>query len=258
MNFSQMEPHVVPQTAHQAGLFCCHTCMLLVRMPERVAGQDRQNQGHNQEVSLCPRCGTRLYARKPASVARCWALLVTAAVLYIPANVLPIMTVIRFGQGEPNTIWSGIIHLLESGMWPLSLLIFFASMVVPVLKLCVLVFLLLSVQFHWRWRPRKRTRMYHMMEMFGHWSMVDIFLVSILTALVQLDQLTSIEPGIGATYFGAVVILTMLAAKSFDPRLIWDNLGDPSKSATPLSPMTPLNSMTPPNPSTANTGVQPP
>lgn len=201
------------RTARQAGLIRCHTCTLLISM----------NITSDQAPS-CPRCRTPLHLRKPESLSRTWALLLTAVIFYIPANLLPVMTVTRFGQGEPDTILSGIQHLLESGLWPLAALIFFASIVVPLMKLCVLVFLLLSVQQKSQWRPKDRTTLYRIMEMFGHWSMVDIFLISILTALVQLDALTRIDPGEGATFFGAVVILTMLAAKSFDPRLIWDAL----------------------------------
>lgn len=209
------------QTARQAGLIGCHTCALLVRGHE-TGGQPPP----------CPRCGTPLHSRKPASLTRTWALVLTAAILYIPANLLPIMTVIRFGRGEPDTILSGVQHLIESGMWPLAILIFFASVMVPVIKLAVLVFLLLSIQHRFRWCPKDRTTLYRIMEMFGHWSMVDIFLISILTALVQLGTLTSVEPGDGATFFGAVVVLTMLAAKSFDPRLIWDAMDEQTNPKT--------------------------
>ena len=201
-------------TARQAGLIRCHVCGLLVRSSEIIPVQSHS----------CLRCGAVLHRRKPASLTRTWVLLLTAAILYIPANLLPIMTVVRFGRGEPDTILSGVQHLLESGLWSLAFLIFFASIFVPLIKLGILVFLLLSVHRQSEWRPKDRTLLYRLMEMFGHWSMVDIFLISILTALVQLGVLTSIEPGEGATFFGAVVILTMLAARSFDPRLIWDNV----------------------------------
>ena len=212
------------QTARQAGMIGCHTCSLLVRLPATCG------------PSHCPRCGASLQLRKPASLTRTWALILTSAILYIPANILPIMTVTRFGQGEPDTILSGIQHLLESGLWPLAMLIFFASIVVPLMKLGVLVFLLLSVQKQSSWHLRERTTLYRVMEMFGHWSMVDIFLISILTALVQLGALTSVEPGSGATFFGAVVVFTMLAAKSLDPRLIWDVVDEQRLPETVLYP----------------------
>ena len=186
----------------------CHTCSFL--SVERSAHQ------------RCPRCTAPLHHRKENSINRTWALLVTAAILIVPANIYPVMTVIRFGKGEPNTIVSGILHLIESGMWGLAMIVFVASIVVPGLKLIALSFLLLSVQKRSLWRPRDRTLLYRITEVIGAWSMVDIFLVGILSALVALDALTTIRPGIGATYFGAVVVITMFAAHSFDPRLIWD------------------------------------
>jgi paraquat-inducible protein A len=133
------------------------------------------------------------------------------------------MTVIRFGQGEPSTILNGVIHLIHGGMYGLAMLIFFASVVVPVLKLAVLSFLLLSVRKNSRWRTRDRTHLFRVTEGVGAWSMVDIYVVAILVGLVNFGALTTIRPGIGATFFGAVVVFTMLAAHCFDPRLIWDS-----------------------------------
>jgi paraquat-inducible protein A len=142
--------------------------------------------------------------------------------LYIPANVYPVMTVISFGKGDPDTIWSGVQSLLASGMWPLAVLVFFASIIVPIIKLVGLTFLLVSVHYHWHWRPKQRTMLYRITEAVGRWSMIDIFMISILVALVRLEAIATIEPGAGATSFAAVVVLTMFAAMSFDPRLIWD------------------------------------
>lgn len=176
-------------------------------------------------AQLCARCGSALHARKPDSLNRTLALLCSAAILMIPANLYPVMTVIRFGQGEPNTILSGVLHLIESGMWGLALIVFFASIVVPGLKLIVLGWLLWSIHRQSSWRPRDRTQLYRVTEVVGAWSMVDVFLVGLLSALVSLDALSTIRPGIGATYFAAVVIATMFAAHCFDPRLIWDNAG---------------------------------
>jgi paraquat-inducible protein A len=170
----------------------------------------------------CPRCGTHLHHRKPNSLTRCWALLATAAILYVPANVYPVMTVISFGQGEPDTILSGVKALVEADMWPLAAIVFFASITVPVLKLCGLSFLMWSVQTRSRWRPRDRTLLFRIVEAVGRWSMIDVFMISILIALVKLGNIATIEPGIGATSFAAVVILTMIASHNFDPRLIWD------------------------------------
>ena len=190
-------------------LLNCHTCGLL---------SDAETGNHT-----CRRCGTPLHYRKRNSVERTWALLFSAAILLIPANVYPVMTLIRFGQGAPSTILSGISHLIEDGMWGLAMIVFVASIVVPILKLVVLSFLLISIQKRWSWRPRDRTLLYRITEVIGAWSMVDIFLVGLLSALVSLDALSTIRPNIGANFFAGVVILTMFAAHSFDPRLIWDN-----------------------------------
>ena len=134
------------------------------------------------------------------------------------------MTVTMSGRGEPDTILSGVKELLLGGMWPLALLVFFASITVPVLKLLVLTYLLLSVQFKSRWRPRERTILYRLTESIGRWSMIDIFVIAILVALVKLGSLATIDAGPGAVAFGGVVVTTMFAAMSFDPRLIWDAL----------------------------------
>ncbi len=173
----------------------------------------------------CPRCRARLHRRKPDSLTRCWALILTAAILYIPANVYPIMTVISFGAGSPDTILSGVKHLFESGMWPLALLVFFASITVPVLKILGLVLLLLTTQRGSRWHLRDRTRLYRVIELVGRWSMIDIFMLSILVALVRLGALATVVPGVGAISFAAVVVTTMFAAMAFDPRLMWDSAG---------------------------------
>ncbi|NKB36503.1 MAG: PqiA/YebS family transporter subunit [Gammaproteobacteria bacterium] len=194
----------------------CHTCGLLA-----------QEKGHSQH---CLRCTTPLHHRKHNSIESTWALLIAAAILIIPANLYPVMTVIRFGQGEPNTILSGVLHLIESGMWGLALIVFVASIVVPVMKLIVLSFLLISVQKKSLWRPRDRTLLYRITEVVGAWSMVDIFLVGLLSALVSLDALSTIRPGIGASFFGAVVVVTMFAAHKFDSRLIWDNMRESNSS----------------------------
>ena len=188
----------------------CHTCGLLSR-------QTANSQN-------CTRCLSPLHFRKHNSVEVTWALLIAAFILLIPANVYPVMTVIRFGQGEPSTILSGVLHLIESGMWGLAMIVFIASIVVPVLKLVILSFLLISVHKKSDWRPRDRTLLYRVTEIVGAWSMVDIFLVGLLSSLVSLDALSTIRPGIGAVFFAAVVVITMFAAHSFDPRLIWDQI----------------------------------
>ena len=198
-------------SAASMGYAACHTCDLLVERP---------GQGKHW---TCPRCGSAMRGlRLPESITRTWALLSAATLLLIPANLLPVMTVIRFGQGEPNTILSGVVHLAEDGAWPLAALVFFASFVVPITKIGALALLLLTVQRGSDWRVRDRTLLYRVTEAVGAWSMIDIFLVSILVALVRMDALATVRPGVGATFFGAAVVLTMLAAHAFDPRLVWD------------------------------------
>jgi paraquat-inducible protein A len=174
----------------------------------------------------CPRCRAERHARKPDSVSRSWALLIAGLVLYIPANTFPVMTVISFGRGEPDTILSGIKALFLAGMWPLALLVFFASITVPVLKIAGLAALLVATQRRSQWRLRERTLLYRIVESIGRWSMIDVFMISILVGLVRLGSVATIEPGVGVISFAAVVILTMLAASSFDPRLMWDAAGE--------------------------------
>lgn len=199
-----------PRTALAASCWVCHDCELLSRVP---AGAHRVR---------CPRCGAALHSRKPQSLQRTWALVIAASLCYLPANLLPIMTVTSLGKAQSDTIMSGVVYLVEHGMWPLAAIVFTASVFVPVLKLVILVGLLISVQRGSRWRPAERTRLYRITEAMGRWSMVDIFVVTILVALVRLGSLATIEAQTGAVFFGAVVVLTMLAAESFDPRLLWD------------------------------------
>jgi len=193
----------------------CHGCAQTVRMP----GGDAHVELH------CPRCGSLVHRRKTNSLARTTALVVAAAILYIPANLLPIMTVTSLGKAQSDTIMSGVIYLLHHGMWPLALVVFVASVAVPLAKLVALTLLLISVRSGSSWRPADRTRLYRITELVGRWSMVDIYVVTILVALVSLGNLASIEAGLGAVFFGGVVVVTIIAAESFDPRLIWDRAG---------------------------------
>jgi len=163
-----------------------------------------------------------MHMRATNSLSRTWALLITAAILYVPANILPIMTVTYFGSGQPDTIMSGVILLLQLGSYPVAAVIFIASILVPVLKMVALFILLLSVQLKWALDDRQRTRMYRAVELVGRWSMLDMFVIALLVALVNFGSLAQIVSGPGATAFGSVVVLTMLAATTFDARLIWD------------------------------------
>jgi len=197
-------------------MISCHCCQLLM---------DKKYESFS-----CPRCNEKLHFRKSNSIARTWALLLTAAMLYIPANVYPIMTFINFGQGQPDTIMSGVNSLIDSGFWGLALLVFVASILVPVIKLMVLAYLLLSIQFSSCWRPKDRTVLFRITEFIGVWSMLDIFLIGILISLVKLDALATIEVETGASYFAAVVVITLFAARSFEPRMIWDKCKDKYES----------------------------
>ena len=199
--------------AIDAGIILCSECHKLEYLRE---GQ----------VQHCTRCAARLHPRRPNSIARTWALLLTAAVLYIPANLLPIMTVSMLGQGTPATIMEGVVELQLDDMLPIALVVFVASILVPTFKLVGIALLLYSVQRHQPMSARQRMLMYRFIEWIGRWSMLDIFVIAILVALVDFGNLASIEAGMGATAFCSVVILTMLAAVTFDPRLIWDNTLD--------------------------------
>jgi len=197
-------------TAQEIGLISCHSCHLLCE------------RGKQSRDRICPRCGASLHDRIPNSIGRTWALVLAAIIFYIPANVLPITVVISLGKAQADTIMSGVIYFLHTGMWPIGLIIFLASVFIPMLKLLALMYLLISVQRKSRWRQRDRTLLYRIVEIIGRWSMVDIFVVTILVALVHLGGLATIHAGPGALFFGAVVVITMFAAMSFDPRLIWD------------------------------------
>jgi paraquat-inducible protein A len=195
-------------TARHAGLVGCPCCHLLCRQAPQPAA--------------CPRCGAPLHIRKPGSIGRTWALVLAAALFYIPANVLPITHTTSLGREQSDTIISGVIYFIHSGNWPVALVIFIASVSIPLFKLLILSFLLISVQRRWRWRPVDRTRLYRITQAIGRWSMLDIYVVTILVALVNLGALATIEAGPGALFFAAVVVVTMLAAEAFDPRLLWD------------------------------------
>jgi len=201
-----------PLTAKATSLVSCTVCHLLIRA----------HDGTTDVIGKCPRCGATLRSRKPNSIARTLALIIAAFFFYIPANLIPITKVTSLGAVQTDTIMSGVIYFIASGMWPIALIIFVASIFVPLAKLLILTFLVLSVQHRSNWRPKDRTRLYRFTEAIGRWSMVDIFAVTILVALVHLGAIANIEAQNGVLFFAAVVVITMLAAMSFDPRLIWD------------------------------------
>jgi paraquat-inducible protein A len=203
-------PHAATPVSYRTiGAIGCLTCGL-VSLPQ------------SPDPSECPRCGSRLHAREHGSIGRSWALTLAALILYIPANYYPVLTVEQLGAGSPSTILGGVRELMDSGMYPLAALVFFASIAVPVLKLLGLMTLLISTQTGRRSRLRDRALLYRIVSAVGRWSMIDIFMESILVALVQFGSAVTIDPGIGALAFAGVVIVTIFAAESFDPRLMWD------------------------------------
>jgi paraquat-inducible protein A len=201
---------VTSATAAQAGLLACESCQLLSR-PASPA-----------EPGFCPRCGETLEFRRHASIETTWALVIAAAVCYIPANALPVLNTTTLGTSEGDTILGGVAFLYTSGSWPLALIVLIASVMIPLGKLVALVYLLITVQRGSVTSGHERTRLYRMVEFIGRWSMLDVFVDTFTVALVQLQPLMSVTPGAGVLFFGAVVVLTMLAAEAFDPRLIWD------------------------------------
>ena len=191
-----------------AGASGCETCGL-VSNPE---------PGH----SHCPRCDSTLHPRRPDSIQRTWALVIASAILYIPANYFPVLSIVQLGAGQPSTILGGVEELVAARQYPLAALVFFASIAVPMLKLTGLTIMLIATQTGRAGWLRDRTRLYHVVRFIGRWSMIDIFMESLLGALVTFGAVITIQPGVGALAFCAVVILTMFAAETFDPRLMWD------------------------------------
>ncbi len=189
----------------------CATCGLL-NAPDRRGGTPLR----------CRRCGARLHRRKPHSLQRTWALVAAALICYAPANLLPVMISGYGGWYRSDTILEGVVYMLFHGNWPLAVIIFVASILVPLTKILILIYLLITVRLGSARRPVDRTRLYRVTEVIGKWSMVDIFVVTIMTGLVQLGNWGIVRPAPGAIFFGAVVVITMAAAMSFDPRLIWD------------------------------------
>jgi paraquat-inducible protein A len=195
-------------TAASLGLLACPHCDAVWR--------------DAQEGEPCGRCGTRLYTRKPYSLNRTWAFLIAACIMYIPANLLPVMITRTLFGAQNDTILSGVIYFWVSGAYGLAAIIFIASFLVPLFKLTVLILLALLAQRGSAWRRPERAKLYHIIEIIGRWSMLDVFVVSLLAGLVQIQGFAVISAGVGIAAFGSVVVLTMLASLSFDPRLSWD------------------------------------
>ncbi|MCF8057253.1 MAG: paraquat-inducible protein A [Desulfocapsa sp.] len=200
------------QTAMNAGFISCHDCRKLVDAGKTEKG-----------VPLaCPRCHADIHFRKPNSIARTWALIVTAAVLFIPANLLPIMRVDFLGSQSFSTLMDGIIYFFHEKEYGIGLIIFIASILVPLFKIIGMTIILLSIRFKWKSWLKHKTTMFHFIEFIGRWSMLDIFVIALMSALVDFGGLTSTHAAPAATYFTAVVVTTMVAALTFDSRLLWD------------------------------------
>lgn len=196
--------------ARAAGLVACETCGL-VSAPGDAA------------LPRCPRCGSSLHPRKTDSLRRTWALLIAATILYIPANLLPVMTTTTLFRTTSDTIMSGIVFFWDTGSPDLAILIFVVSIFIPLAKILCLALLAIAVQRGARRGRRQRTLMYRAIEFVGRWSMLDIFVVTMTVGMVRFQNFATVEAEAGAAAFGAVVILTMIAAHTFDPRLLWDH-----------------------------------
>lgn len=197
--------------AHELGVIGCHTCGLVCEAP-----------GVSTHAAHCVRCGTVLHKRRPNSLARAWACLLAAMIFYIPANTLAVMHTSMLGRDSNSTIGTGIIEFWKAGSYGIALVIFIASVAVPCAKFLVLGLLLVTTRRGTNWARRERTRLYRLVESIGYWSMLDVLVVAIVAGLVKFKSLADAEPRLGILFFGGVVILTMLAAMQFDPRLIWD------------------------------------
>lgn len=198
-------------TAVSSGLMPCRRCGTVWR------------DAHDGQA--CDRCGYRLHARKPDSLNRTWALLIGACIMYLPANLLPVMVTRSLFGTQTDTILSGIVFFWLSGSYGIAAIIFVASFLVPLFKLAVLFLLLVTAQRRSDWRRAERSRLYHIIEVIGRWSMLDVFVVALLAGLVRIQGFAEITAGLGIAAFGSVVVLTMLASLSFDPKLSWDARG---------------------------------
>ncbi len=211
-----------PQTAASENLLFCHSCHKLLP----VDYTETTGRHH------CPRCGHLLHPRKVNSIARTWALLLTACILAVPANFLPIMEVASFGMPDRSTIMDGIIYFFKNGSYGIGLIIFIASILVPMFKIIGLIIILLSIHFRWHSWLRHKTIMFRFIEFIGRWSMLDIFVITLLCSLAQFGFLSTINAAPAAFYFTGVVLSTMFAALSFDPRLLWDTVHDAEDQQT--------------------------
>ncbi len=195
-------------TARQQGLIRCSACHQL-------------NQDTGSHPQACGRCGSLLDVQTQPNLSKIWAILLAAIICYIPANLLPVMTLVSLGKDSSDTLMGGVIHFVQHGSWFLALIIFIASILIPLLKITVLLLILLRVQYRWCQQKLTWTRLFRWIEFVGRWSMVDIFVIALLVALVQFGEIASIFVGAGTLAFAAVVLLTIWATLSFDIRWLW-------------------------------------
>jgi paraquat-inducible protein A len=210
-----LPPHRPPSVDKRQ--LSCETCELMVHV--------------EHEHRACPRCGAIIHRRKPDAIQRTVALVITGYLLYVPANLIPVLSVERFGHNDPSTILSGVHELITNGLWPLAIIVFTASIVVPLVKLFGLTLMLVMTRLRTRRWLVFRTRLFRFIDRIGRWSNIDLFMISILVALVQFGNLTSVRPEPGAIAFAAVVVITMMASRSFDARVMWDATAEPSAGA---------------------------
>jgi len=208
-----------PPLASDLNLCLCHSCGMACDMRD--------------EPTVCQRCEAPLHRRKVNSLTRTWAYLLASLVFYIPANLLPVMNTTMLGNGADSTIMSGVLEFWEGGAWDIALIIFIASIAVPGIKFVALTLLLVTVQRSSQWARVQRSKLYRFVELIGYWSMLDVLVVALVAALVKFQSLGDIEPRPGILFFGLVVVFTMLAAMSFDPRLIWEDQAEQTLDQVP-------------------------
>lgn len=201
-----------PVTAMESGIIACHDCGRLM---------DATKEPQDKPLA-CPRCNATVHYRKHQSIPATWALIITATILFFPANLLPVMCVNFLGSMEYSTIMDGIIYFFHSKEYAIGLIIFMASILVPLFKIVGMLIILLSIKFKWKRWLRHKTAMFHFIEFVGRWSMLDIFVIALMSTLVDFGALTATQAAPAASYFAAVVVCTMLAALTFDSRLLWD------------------------------------
>lgn len=234
---AKLGPTPAEQEAAEPAVIGCHTCHLV---------------NHTSAGGHCRRCDTVLHPRKRDSESRTWAFLISAVCLYIPANIYPVMIITQLGQTQSFTIFGGIKELVDYGLWPLAALVFLASITIPLAKLLTLGFLLVQTQRGRTTHLRGRTRAFRVIDFIGRWSMIDIFMISILVALVRFDQFAQIKAEVGAPCFAAVVVLTMFAVITFDPRTMWDVARGQPVAIPPVGPKTPASPPPAPVPAPEN------